>query len=76
MAGIRTRRQRTKKLPQTMMAMMPPLLTREWSMHQCPKCCLQVPLLSVLLVDSLTLCRLAENEPPLLVIAACVQAAL
>ena len=61
---------------QTMMAMMPPRLTRELSTHQWPKCCLQAVVLpSVLLEESATLCRLAEKEPPLLVMAACMQAA-
>ena len=71
---MRTRQHSTKKPTQTMMAMMPPLLTLEWSMHQCPKCDLQAVLVAVLSVeDSDTLCRLVVNEPPLLVMAACVR---
>ena len=72
--GMRTRQHSTKKPTQTMMAMMPPLLTLDWSMHQCPKCDLQaVPVALLSVEDSDTLCRLVVNEPPLLVMAACVR---
>ena len=75
--GTKTRQQRTKKPTQTMMAMMPPRLTWEWSMHQCPKCDLQaLAVLPLLPLEALlTLCRLAEKVPPLLAMAACMRLA-